>query len=71
MRHLELFEDVPNDRIDEVIRLYVKGERNREIMHDRLVEYLTFERIAEKYELSPRYVQSLIYKLEETVFRHL
>ena len=71
MKHLELFEDVPNDKIEMTINQWVKGSRNRELMHDRLIEYMTYERIAEKYDLTLRYVQDLIYRLEKTVFKHL
>ena len=71
MKHLELFEEIPNDKIEATIEQWVKGSRNREIIRDRLIGYMTYERIAEKHDLTLRYVQSLIYRLEETVFKHL
>lgn len=71
MRHLDLFADISNDDIDRVITLWVKGERNREIMRDRLINTMTYEKIAEKYELSVRYVKTLIYRQEEVIFKHI
>lgn len=71
MKHLEPFEDIPNDVIAATIDRWVKGSRNRQIMKDRLIDTLTYERIAEKHELSVRYVKTLIYRLEDRVFEHL
>lgn len=71
IRHFDIFEDVPNDVIEAAIERWVKGSRNREIMKDRLIDCITYERIAEKHDLSTRYVKSLIYRLEDVVFRHL
>lgn len=71
MKHLDLFAEYSNDDISATIDKWVKGSRNREIMKDRLINCLTYETIAEKYDLSVRYVVSLIYKHEYEVFKHL
>lgn len=71
MKHLDIFADIPNDAIAATIDRWVKGSRNREIMKDRLIDAMTYERIAEKHELSVRYVKTLIYRLEDKVFEHL
>ena len=66
-----MFAEYPNDYISAVIDKWVKGARNRQIMKDRLIDVMTYERIAEKHDLSVRYVKTLIYKLEDRVFEHL
>lgn len=71
MKHLDVFAEIPNDLLSDTIDKWVKGARNREIMKDRLIDAMTYERIAEKQELSVRYVKTLIYKLEDRVFEHL
>ena len=71
MKHLNVFAEIPNDLLSDTIDRWIKGARNREIMKDRLIDAMTYERIAEKYDLSVRYVVSLIYKLEDKVFEHL
>lgn len=71
MRHLDIFADISNNDIDQAIELWVKGERNREIMRDRLINTMTYEKIAEKYELSVRYIKTLIYRQEEIIFKHI
>lgn len=71
MKHLDVFAEIPNDLLSDTIDKWIKGTRNREIMKDRLIDAMTYERIAEKHELSVRYVKTLIYKLEDRVFEHL
>lgn len=71
MRHLDIFADISNDDIDQAIELWVKGARNRKIMRDRLINTMTYEKIAEKYELSVRYIKTLIYRQEEIIFKHI
>lgn len=70
MRHLDIFADISNNDIEQAIELWVKGARNREIMRDRLINTMTYERIAEKHDLSVRYVKTLIYHQEEIIFKH-
>lgn len=71
MKHLDVFAEIPNDLLSDTIDRWIKGTRNRDIMKDRLIDAMTYERIAEKHDLSVRYVVSLIYKLEDKVFEHL
>lgn len=71
MRHSELFCDYSNDVVAKTIDLWIKGERNREIMKRRLVDHITYERIADEFDMSTRYIKTLIYRLEMTVYKHL
>lgn len=71
IRHLDPFAEIPNDVISDTVDRWIKGSRNREIMKDRLIDAMTYERIAEKHELSVRYVKTLIYRLEDRVFDHI
>lgn len=71
IHHLDPFADIPNDILSATIDKWVKGSRNREIMKDRLIDAMTYERIGEKHDLSVRYVKTLIYRLEDKVFEHI
>ena len=71
IHHLDPFADIPNDLLSDTIDRWVKGSRNREIMKDRLIDAMTYERISEKHDLSVRYVKTLIYRLEDKVFEHI
>lgn len=54
--------------IDNSIRGF-KAERNREILKDRLINGMLYEPLAEKYGLSVRATQTIIYKASEQLFK--
>ena len=58
---------IPNSSIIEAACEYVKGEKNREIILDRYIELLTFEQLAEKYDLSVSTVKRIVYKYGDKV----
>ena len=60
-----------NSHIREIIAEYVHSERDRRILERRLVDGLTFERLAEEFEMSDRQVKRIVYKLQERLFNHL
>ena len=43
------------------------GERNRQILHRKLIDGLTFEMIAEEFDLSDRQVKNIVYKWRDKV----
>ena len=58
---------IPNSKIVEATCEYVKGAQNREIILDRYIELLTFEQLAEKYDLSVSTVKRIVYKYGDKV----
>lgn len=60
-----------NSQIRELISEYIHSERDRAIMNRRLVDGITYERIAEEFGLSVMQTKRIIYKAEETLFRHI
>lgn len=54
--------------IDNSVRGF-KAERNREILKDRLINGMLYEPLAEKYGLSVRATQTIIYKASEQLFK--
>ena len=56
--------------IDNSIRGF-KAERNREILKDRLINGMLYEPLAEKYGLSVRATQNIIYRASEQLFKHV
>ena len=71
MKHFDFVDDYSADNIAAVIDQWIKHERNRAIMKSKLIDGLTYEQVAEKYDLSVRYTKTLIYSLEMKVFEHL
>lgn len=45
--------------------------RNRAILIDKLIDGMTHESIAEKYDLSVRQVKEIVYKNEYIIYRHI
>ena len=51
-----------NSELAELISEHIHSERDRQIMKLKLIDGLTYEKIAEIYEMSPRYIRSLVKK---------
>ena len=60
-----------NSQMVLLIREHIHSERDRLILHDRLINGMVIERLAEKYELSVRQTKNIIYKNEAILFRKL
>lgn len=60
-----------NSQIRDLIREHLHSERDRKLLYRRLVDGITFERLAEEFELSVSQTKRIIYKCSEEIFRHL
>ena len=61
-------------QLDAVIDDWIIGnhaERNRKILKRRLFDGITFEALAEEFEMSPRQVRTIVHKCEEKIYKHL
>ena len=54
--------DIANSEIDYLIDQLIRSERDRAILKDRLINGMTFERLAEKHDMSVRQIQNIVYK---------
>lgn len=66
--------DYSRSELTEAIDEWIVGrnaERNRAILKSRLVDGLTFEKTAERHDMSVRQVQNIVYKAQEKLFKHL
>ena len=63
--------DYSNSQIRNVISEWIHNERDRHILERRLIDGVTFERLAEEFDMSDRQIKRLVYKLQETLFKHL
>lgn len=52
-----------NSQIAEIIGENIHSERDRQILKMKLIDGLTYEKIAETVEMSPRYIRALVRKL--------
>ena len=60
-----------NTQIRDLIAEHIHSERDRRILERRLIDGVTFERLAEEQELSVSQVKRIIWKGSEIIFRHL
>ena len=60
-----------NSQIRDLIREYIHSERDRLILERRLIDGVTFERLAEEVGMSVKAVRVIVHKQEEVLFRHI
>lgn len=60
-----------NSQISGLIAEYIHSERDRNILRRRLVDGITFERLAEEFDMSDKQIKRIVYKLQEQLFKHL
>ena len=69
---IKKFNNISNSELEACIDDVVRGPnavRNRKILKDRLITGMLYEPLAEKYHLSVRQTQSIIYKASEQLFK--
>ena len=47
------------------------SERNRMILKRRLLDGITFDSLAEEFDLSVRQVKNIVYQCEDKLYKHL
>ena len=66
------WENVTNQQIAELIDTWIHSKRDREILHDRLINGYTFSQLANKnFPLTYRQIQRIVQKAEDKLFKHL
>ena len=60
-----------NNQIRELIAEHIHSERDRRILERRLIDGLTYERLAEEFELSVRQTKTIVYRSENILFNKL
>lgn len=68
---MKQYAEIPVSRLNAVIDEWVRNDRNRRIAKRRLIDGICYEPLAEEFGLSTRQVKNIVYKVEETIFKHL
>lgn len=61
-------------RIEVAIFEWINGknaERNRQMIRRRLFDGLTFEQIAEEFDLSPKQARTIVHQCENKIYNHI
>ncbi len=61
--------DLSRSQWEELIDEWIFSERDRDILKKRLLDGLTFERLAERFDLSTQRVCDIVYKAQAKLFR--
>ena len=63
--------NLPRSELQYLIDQWIFYERHRLILEDRLFNGTTYERLAEKYDLSTQQVKNIVYKAMDRLEKHL
>lgn len=63
--------DYSRSEIEHAIEEWVLNERYRAIMRRRLIDGITYERLAEEFDMSVSQIKRIVYKSGDKVFKHL
>lgn len=66
-----MIQDLSRSEICGLIDEWILHERNRAILKRRLTDGVTYERLAEEFDMSVRQVKSIVYKSEQILFKHI
>lgn len=63
--------DYSRTELTEAIEEWILNRKHREILKSRLIDGLTYDELSEMYDMSPRQIKRIVYKCQETLFRHI
>ncbi len=63
--------DLSRSEISALIDEWIFNERDRKILKRRLLDGICYEPLAEEFDLSVRQVKTIVYKSQETLFKHM
>lgn len=61
----------PRSQIERTIDEWIFNERDRLILKRRYLDGLTYERLAEEFDLSTQRIKSIVYRSREILLSHL
>lgn len=63
--------DMSRSQITYLIDEWIFNERNRNILKRRLLDGLTYEKLAEEFDLSVQQTKNIVYKCQDIMSLHL
>ena len=62
--------DLPRSEIERLIDEWIFREKDRAILKRRLLDGITYEALAEEFDMSVRQMKNIVYKAEDRLFNH-
>jgi DNA-directed RNA polymerase specialized sigma24 family protein len=69
-----MIEELSRSQLESLIDEWIvgrNGERNRAILKRRLIDGITYEQIAEEFDLSVRQTKTITYREEQKLINHI
>ena len=66
-----MLKQLSNSHINSLIDEWIHNERDRKIMKRRFIDGVTYEKIAEEFDLSVTQVKTIIYKTKKELIKYL
>lgn len=63
--------DMPRSEWENLIDEWIFNERDRQILKRRLLDGICYEPLSEEFDLSVQQTKSLVYKLQNKLFKHV
>lgn len=63
--------DLPRSEWEDLIDEWIFSERDRRILKRRLLDGICYEPLAEEFDMSVQQIRSIIYKLQNRLFKHI
>lgn len=61
--------NLSRSEVEHLIDEWIFNERNRKILKRRLLDGVTYDRLAEEFDLSVRQIKNIVYKGENKLFK--
>lgn len=65
------FDNLSKSEIEGLIAEWVMNERNRKILHRRLIDGVRFDKLAEEFDLSVTQTKNIVYKYRSLILQHV
>lgn len=65
------FDELSCSDLSRLIDEWIHSERDRKILKRRLLDGITYECLAEEFDLSATQVKNIVYKSESRLFKHI
>ena len=62
--------EISRSQLTELIDEWILNEKHRKVLYRRLIDGVTYEKLADEFNMSVRQIKNIVYKGENVIFRH-
>ena len=67
----EEIQEFSTERIEQLIDQWIHSERDRAVLRRRILDDITFEELAEEFNLSVRRTKTIVYNGQMRIYKHI